>query len=150
MSDSPGLQSYSIRRPMGVVAAIAPFNCPLLLSIRKVGWAIVAGNSVVLKPSEAPPVIGLNLAEIFSQAGLPDGVLNCVPAIGADLDETLIAHKKIKEITFTGSTKVGKAIAMIAATHNKNVTLEMGGKNSLATPLTQQPFPTLCIKGKFV
>lgn len=130
-SDYAGVRSYSVRRPMGVVSAIAPFNFPLLLAVRKIGWAIAAGNCVVLKPSEATPVIGLKLAEIFSEAGFPAGVLNVVPAQGADLGETLITHPKVKKITFTGSTKVGTSIAAIAAAHNKKFTLEMGGKNPI-------------------
>ncbi|NNF46384.1 MAG: aldehyde dehydrogenase family protein, partial [Desulfofustis sp.] len=107
------------------------FNFPLLLAVRKIGWAIAAGNCVVLKPSEATPVIGLKLAEVFAEAGFPPGVLNVVPAQGADLGETLISHPKVKKITFTGSTLVGLSIAAIAAANNKKFTLEMGGKNPI-------------------
>ena len=131
VSNYVGVRSYSVRRPMGVVTAIAPFNFPLLLAIRKIGWAIAAGNCVVLKPSEATPVIGLKIAEIFTEAGFPPGVLNVLPAQGADLGETLITHPKVKKITFTGSTAVGKSIGAIAAAHNKKFTLEMGGKNPI-------------------
>ena len=131
VSDYPGVRSYSVRRPMGVVTAIAPFNFPLLLAVRKIGWAIAAGNCVVLKPSEATPVVGLKLAEVFAEAGFPPGVLNVLPAQGADLGETLITHPKVKKITFTGSTQVGKSIGAIAAAHNKKFTLEMGGKNPI-------------------
>jgi aldehyde dehydrogenase (NAD+) len=99
--------------------------------VRKIGWAIAAGNCVVLKPSEATPVIGLKLAEIFTEAGFPPGVLNVLPAQGADLGETLITHPKVKKITFTGSTLVGKSIGSIAAANNKKFTLEMGGKNPI-------------------
>lgn len=130
-SDYPGVKSYSIRRPLGVVLAISPFNFPLLLAVRKIGWAIAAGNSVVLKPSEATPVIALKLAEIFTEAGLPGGVLNVLPAHGKDLGNCLIADPRIKKVTFTGSTAVGKAIAVECAKFNKNITLEMGGKNPL-------------------
>lgn len=130
-SDYPGVRSYSIRRPLGVILAISPFNFPLLLAIRKIGWALAAGNCVILKPSEATPVIGLLLAEIFSEAGLPAGVLNVIPAQGADLGDILIADKRIKKITFTGSTRIGKMLAAKAAIHLKKFTLEMGGKNPL-------------------
>jgi aldehyde dehydrogenase (NAD+) len=130
-SDYAGVRSYSVRRPMGVVTAIAPFNFPLLLAVRKIGWAIAAGNCVVLKPSEATPVVGLKIAEIFTEAGFPAGVLNVLPAQGADLGETLITHPKVKKITFTGSTQVGTSIGAIAAAHNKKFTLEMGGKNPI-------------------
>jgi aldehyde dehydrogenase (NAD+) len=131
VSDYPGVRSYSVRRPMGVVTAIAPFNFPLLLAVRKIGWAIAAGNCVVLKPSEATPVIGLKLGEIFAEAGFPAGVLNVLPAQGADLGEILITHPKVKKITFTGSTQVGTSIGAIAAANNKKFTLEMGGKNPI-------------------
>lgn len=131
ISDYPGVKSYSIRRPLGIVLAISPFNFPLLLAARKVGWAIAAGNSVILKPSEVSPVIGLKLAEIFSEAGLPDGVLNVFPARAADLGDSLIADPRVKKVTFTGSTAVGKAIAETCARYNKKYTLEMGGKNPL-------------------
>jgi acyl-CoA reductase-like NAD-dependent aldehyde dehydrogenase len=131
VSDYPGVKSYSIRRPLGVVLAISPFNFPLLLAVRKIGWAMAAGNSVVLKPSEVTPVIALKLAEIFTEAGLPAGVLNVLPAQGKDLGNCLIADPRVKKVTFTGSTAVGKAIAIECAKFNKNVTLEMGGKNPL-------------------
>lgn len=131
LSDYPGVRSYSIRRPLGVVLAISPFNFPLLLATRKIGWAIAAGNCVILKPSEVSPVIGLKLAEIFTEAGLPNGVLNVLPARGAELGDSLIADPRVKKVTFTGSSAVGKSIAEICARHNKKYTLEMGGKNPL-------------------
>ena len=131
LSDYPGLQSYSIRRPKGVVLSIAPFNFPLLLSIRKVGWALAAGNTVILKPSEATPVIGLKLAEIFKEAGMPDGVFNVLPAQAVDLGDTLIADPRVKKVTFTGSSRVGKLIAQTCGKYNKSVSLELGGKNPL-------------------
>lgn len=130
-SDYPGVKSYSIRRPLGIVLAIAPFNFPLLLGLRKIGWALAAGNCVVLKPSEVTPVIGLKIAEIFKEAGLPAGVLNVIPADAADLGDTLIADPRVKKVTFTGSTKVGKLIAAKAASYLKKFTLELGGKNPM-------------------
>lgn len=130
-SDYPGVKSYSIRRPLGVVFAVSPFNFPLLLSVRKIGWAIAAGNTVVLKPSEVTPVIALKLAEILTDAGLPSGVLNVIPAHAADLKDTMISDPRVKKLTFTGSTKVGRAIAEKCARYGKPVTLEMGGKNPM-------------------
>lgn len=130
-SDYVGVKSYSIRRPLGVVLAISPFNFPLLLAIRKIGWAIAAGNTVVLKPSEATPIIALKIAEIFFEAGLPPGVLNVIHAHGKDLKDSLIADPRVKKVTFTGSTKVGRAIAVSCAQYGKPITLEMGGKNPL-------------------
>lgn len=131
LSDYPGVQSYCIRQPLGLILAISPFNFPLLLSNRKIGWAIAAGNCVILKPSEVTPVIGLKLGEIYSEAGLPDGVLNVLPGQGADLGDSLIADPRVKKVTFTGSSKVGKSIAITCAQHNTRCTLEMGGKNPL-------------------
>jgi acyl-CoA reductase-like NAD-dependent aldehyde dehydrogenase len=128
-SDYPGVKSYSVRRPLGVVLSIAPFNFPLLLAIRKIGWALAAGNTVVLKPSEVTPVIALKLAEIMTEAGLPQGVLNVIPANGVELGDVLIADKRVRKVTFTGSTRVGKSIALACAKYHKPITLEMGGKN---------------------
>ncbi|MBL4827220.1 MAG: aldehyde dehydrogenase family protein [Spongiibacteraceae bacterium] len=130
-SDYPGVKSYCIRRPLGVVFSIAPFNFPLLLGLRKIGWALAAGNCVLLKPSEVTPVMGLKIAEIFTQAGLPDGVLNVIPGDATEFGEALIADKRIKKVTFTGSTRVGKIIAVQAAKHLKKFTLELGGKSPL-------------------
>lgn len=130
-SNLPGVFSCSIRRPLGIVLAISPFNFPLLLAVRKIGWALAAGNSVVLKPSEVTPVVGLKLAEIFHEAGLPPGVLNVIPSAGADLGNTLIADKRVKLVTFTGSSKVGAIIAAEAARHYTRCGLELGGKNPL-------------------
>lgn len=130
-SNLPGVFSYSIRQPLGVVLAISPFNFPLLLAVRKIGWALAAGNSVILKPSEVTPVIGLKLAEIFHEAGLPAGVLNVIPATGGDLGDTLIADKRVNLVTFTGSSKVGAIIAVEAAKHLTKCALELGGKNPL-------------------
>lgn len=130
-SNLPGVFSYSIRQPLGIVLAISPFNFPLLLAMRKIGWALAAGNAVILKPSEVTPVVGLKIAEIFAEAGLPPGVLNVIPATGGDLGDTLIADKRVKLVTFTGSTRVGAAIGAQAATHLTRFALELGGKNPL-------------------
>ena len=130
-SNLPGVFSYSIRQPLGVVVAISPFNFPLLLAVRKIGWALAAGNSVILKPSEVTPVVGLKLAEIFHEAGLPPGVLNVIPSTGGDLGDTLIADKRVKLVTFTGSSKVGALIAVEAAKNYTKCVLELGGKNPL-------------------
>ncbi|MDY6983463.1 MAG: aldehyde dehydrogenase family protein [Pseudomonadota bacterium] len=132
LSDYPGVKrSYAIRRPLGVVAAIAPFNFPLLLCIRKIGFALAAGNTVLLKPSEMTPVIGLKIGELFRDAGFPPGVLNVVPALGADIGDSLITDKRVKFVTFTGSSKVGRQIGATCAAHGKRFALEMGGKNPI-------------------
>jgi|TARA_B110000902_G_scaffold255317_1_gene320518 aldehyde dehydrogenase (NAD+) len=131
ISDYPGVKSHSIRRPLGVVTAIVPSNFPLLLAIRKIGWAMAAGNTVVLKPSEQTPVVGLTLAEVFPEAGLPKGVLNVIPANASALGDILITDPRAKKITFTGSTKIGKMIATKAAALLKKFTLELGDKNPM-------------------
>lgn len=131
LSDYPGVKSYSVRQPLGIILSISPFNFPLLIGIRKIGWAIAAGNCVILKPSEVTPVIGLKIAEIFTEAGLPPGVLNVLPAQGKDLGDVLIADPRVKKVTFTGSTKVGQSIAATCAKYHTKVTLELGGKNPL-------------------
>jgi aldehyde dehydrogenase (NAD+) len=131
LSDYPGVKSYCIRRPLGTVLAIAPFNFPLLLGVRKIGFALAAGNTVVLKPSEMTPVIGLKLGELFRDAGFPPGVLNVVPAIGAELGDGLITDKRVRFVTFTGSSHVGWHVGAKAAAHGKKFALELGGKNPI-------------------
>jgi len=131
-SDYPGVRtSYCIRRPLGVVLAIAPFNFPLLLGVRKIGFALAAGNTVVLKPSEMTPVIGLKLGELFRDAGFPAGVLNVVPALGAELGDSLVADKRVRFVTFTGSSRVGHQVGATAAANGKRFALELGGKNPI-------------------
>jgi aldehyde dehydrogenase (NAD+) len=129
-SDSPGLFSMTVRRPLGVVAGIAPFNFPFLLAIKKVCMAIAAGNAFVLKPSEQTPVTGLKIAEIFEAAGLPKGVLNVIPG-GGEVGAILCRDPRVKLVTFTGSTKVGKQIAETCAKSLKRYTLELGGKSPM-------------------
>jgi aldehyde dehydrogenase (NAD+) len=131
ISDYPGVKSYCIRRPLGTVLSIAPFNFPLLLGIRKIGFALAAGNTVILKPSEMTPVIGLKLGELFRDAGLPAGVLNVIPAVGAELGDGLITDKRVRFVTFTGSSKVGWQVGAKAAANGKRFALEMGGKNPI-------------------
>lgn len=131
LSDYPGVKSYCIRRPLGVVLSIAPFNFPLLLSIRKIGFALAAGNSVILKPSEMTPVIGLKLGELFTDAGFPPGILNVIPGLGAEIGDDLISDPRIRFVTFTGSSKVGRQVGTTAARHGKRFALEMGGKNPI-------------------
>lgn len=131
LSDYPGVKSYCIRRPLGVVLSIAPFNFPLLLGIRKIGFALAAGNTVILKPSEMTPVIGLKLGELFRDVGLPPGVLNVTPAVGAELGDGLLTDKRVRFVTFTGSSRVGWEVGAKAAASGKRFALEMGGKNPI-------------------
>ncbi len=130
-SDSPGLVSMTVRRPLGVVAGIAPFNFPFLLATKKVALALAAGNTFVLKPAGTTPVAGLLIAEIFAAAGLPKGVLNVIPGPGALIGEVLATDARVRLVTFTGSTEVGRRIATLAAPLFKKVTLELGGKSPL-------------------
>lgn len=130
-SDSPGVFSMSVRRPLGVIAGIAPFNFPFLLATKKVALALAAGNTFILKPATYTPVTGLKIAEIFEAAGLPKGVLNVVPVQGSVLGNTFVADPRIRMITFTGSTEVGRELSAEAGKHFKRITLELGGKSPL-------------------
>src|SRR5262252_4113302 len=129
--DVPGRISMAIRRPLGVVAGIAPFNFPLILATKKVALALAAGNTFVLKPSEETSLVGLKIAEIFDKAGLPPGVLNVVPGDGPTLGEVLYSDPRVKAILFTGSTAVGRQIGVECARRGKKFDLEMGGKSPL-------------------
>jgi len=121
----------TIRQPLGIIAGIAPFNSPFLLSIKKIAFALAAGNTFILKPSDLAPLSGLKLAEAFHAAGLPAGVLNVIPGPAALVGDALISDPRVRMITFTGSSKVGRHLAAEAGRHLKRVTLEMGGKNPL-------------------
>jgi len=115
------------REPAGVVAAIIPWNVPQQSALIKIIPAMLAGCTVVLKPTPATALDSLALGELFKAAGLPDGVLNIVPA-GREIGEYLISHPKVDKITFTGSTVAGKKIAAIAGSQMKRVSMELGGK----------------------
>jgi aldehyde dehydrogenase (NAD+) len=130
-SDIPGRMSMAIRRPLGVVAGISPFNFPLILSMKKVAFALAAGNTFVLKPSEETSLLGLKIAEIFHKAGLPPGVLNVVTGDGPTLGEVLWTDPRVRCILFTGSTAVGRQVAIECAKNGKKFDLEMGGKSPL-------------------
>lgn len=127
----PGQLSMTVRRPLGVIAGIAPFNAPFLLAMKKVALALAAGNTFILKPSEETPITGLKIAEIFEAANLPAGVLNVIPGPGPEVGAKLVSDPRIRMITFTGSTKTGHHLAVEAARHQKKFTLEMGGKSPL-------------------
>ncbi len=130
-SNSPGRFSMAIRRPLGVVGGIAPFNFPLILATKKVAFALAAGNTFVLKPSEETSLVGLKIAEIFDKAGLPPGVLNVVTGDGPTLGEAMYSDPRVKAVLFTGSTAVGRQIGVECAKRGKKFDLEMGGKSPL-------------------
>jgi len=130
-SNVPGLISMVFRRPLGVVAGISPFNFPVILSMKKIAFALAAGNTFVLKPSEETSLVGLKIAEVFDRAGMPPGVLNVVPGDGARMAQVLYDDPRVKLISFTGSTAVGRMVATECAKRGKKFTLEMGGKSPL-------------------
>jgi len=119
-----------IREPIGVVAAIVPWNIPLLTTVWKIGPALAAGNSVVLKPDEHAPLLPLELAREFDAAGLPPGVLNVVTGDGEPVGAHLSGHPDVRKVAFTGSTAVGKSILRQSADSVRRVTLELGGKGA--------------------
>jgi aminomuconate-semialdehyde/2-hydroxymuconate-6-semialdehyde dehydrogenase len=121
---------YSIRRPVGVVGIINPWNLPLLLLTWKLAPCLAAGNTAVIKPSELTPITATVLAEICKEAGVPDGVVNLVHGFGANSAGALLAeHPDVDAITFTGETKTGTAIMRSAAPTLKKISFELGGKN---------------------
>ncbi|MGB0787940.1 MAG: aldehyde dehydrogenase [Marinirhabdus sp.] len=124
-----GSINFTLRSPMGVVGCISPWNLPLYLFTWKVAPAIAAGNCVVAKPSELTPMTAFLLGEILTRAGLPKGVLNIVQGTGDEAGQAIVAHPRIKAISFTGGTKTGQHIARTAAPMFKKLSLELGGKN---------------------
>ncbi|MCC6592953.1 MAG: aldehyde dehydrogenase [Xanthomonadales bacterium] len=125
-----GTLNYTLRQPIGSVGCISPWNLPLYLFSWKIAPALAAGNCVIAKPSEVTPVSAWLLGGILQQACLPPGVLNIVHGSGARCGAPLVAHPKIKAVSFTGSTATGAAIAAATASQFKKLSLEMGGKNA--------------------
>jgi acyl-CoA reductase-like NAD-dependent aldehyde dehydrogenase len=119
--------AYTRREPLGVVAAITPFNFPLILSSSKIASALAAGNTVVHKPAEDTPLSALFMAELFERAGVPAGVVNVVTGAGSVAGEALLRHPGVDKIAFTGSTAVGRHAAEVAGQALKPVTMELGG-----------------------
>jgi len=134
-SDNPGTFALGVRKPVGVVGAIAPWNAALILSARSIAVPLAVGNTVVLKPSELSPVVGgLVWGEIFAEAGLPDGVLNIVahaPGAAGPIGDELVENPAVRRINFTGSTETGRRLAEAAGRQLKRVVLELGGYNPL-------------------
>lgn len=124
---SQGYTSLLLRRPVGVVASIAPWNFPLVMAVWKIGPALAAGNTVVIKPAPATPRSTLRLAELAMEAGLPAGALNVVTG-GADVGEALVRDARVRMVSVTGSTRTGRAVMAAAAETTKRVHLELGGK----------------------
>jgi len=121
--------NFTLRKPLGVVGCISPWNLPLYLFTWKIAPALAAGNCVVAKPSEVTPMTAYLLSEICMEAGLPPGVLNIVHGLGHTSGQAIVEHPKIKAISFTGGTATGEHIARTAAPMFKKLSLELGGKN---------------------
>jgi acyl-CoA reductase-like NAD-dependent aldehyde dehydrogenase len=121
--------TYTLREPIGVVAAIVPWNFPLLLAAWKIAPALACGNTVIVKPASQTPLTALALAEIAAEIGLPPGVLNVLTGPGAKLGQAIVEHPGIDKIAFTGDTATGKGIMRGAAGTLKKITLELGGKS---------------------
>ncbi|PFD95664.1 betaine-aldehyde dehydrogenase [Bacillus cereus] len=126
---SPEYLNYTRHEPIGVVGQIIPWNFPLLMAAWKLGAALATGCTIVLKPAEQTPLSLLYTAQLFKEAGFPDGVVNFVPGFGGGAGEAIVNHPDINKVAFTGSTVIGKGIMRKAAETIKHVTLELGGKS---------------------
>src|SRR5450755_3525863 len=126
----PDALTYTVREPVGVVAAIVPWNFPLMIGMWKIAPALACGCTVVVKPAELTPLSMLRVAELFLEAGLPPGALNVVCGKGSVVGEALVRHPDVDKVTFTGSPRVGRGILQGAAGNFKKVTLELGGKSA--------------------
>lgn len=127
----PGTDGLVLRRPLGVVGAIVPWNFPTTLLCNKLGPALVAGNTLVAKPADTTPLATLRFVELLAGAGLPPGVVNVVTGTGPEAGEALVTHPDVSKIAFTGSTKTGERIMSLAAGGTKRLTLELGGSDPL-------------------
>ncbi len=129
-SDKPGVFNFTLKEPLGVIAAITPWNSPLMLSVWKLAPALAAGNTVVWKPSEFASVSALVFSRLFEKAGFPPGVVNVVTGYGREIGEALVTHPKVAKIAFTGGDTTGEHVYTDAARGIKPVTLELGGKSA--------------------
>lgn len=123
--------AISVKKPLGVCAAIIPWNMPALIMAWKIGPALISGNTLVLKPASNTPLTNLTLASILSEAGLPAGVLNVVTGPGELVGEALVKEHKVRKVSFTGECTTGKRIAELAVSGNKRATLELGGSDPM-------------------
>ena len=123
--------AMTVKKPLGVCAAIIPWNMPALIMAWKIGPALISGNTLVLKPASNTPLTNLTLASILSEAGLPAGVLNVVTGPGELVGEALVSNHKVKKVSFTGESATGKRVAELAVSGKKRVTLELGGSDPM-------------------
>src|SRR5437016_7707259 len=128
-SELPKNFAYTLRQPLGVVALITPWNFPICIPAWKIAPALVAGNTVVFKPSSTTPLTAARLVDIFERAGLPPGVLNLLVGSSADVGDLLMSDSRIRGISFTGSTENGTQIYTSCASRGIKAQCEMGGKN---------------------
>jgi len=130
-SDVPGRWSQAVRRPLGVVAAITPFNVPLIKGIKHASMPLATGNTVTWLPSMQTPLLADRVARLFADAGLPPGALNVVHGRGEQIGDTLVGYPLVRAVSFTGSAAVGRQVQATCGRHGKRVSLELGGKNPL-------------------
>ena len=130
-SDNPGQTNYVFRQPRGVITVIAPWNVPFILALRSVLPAVASGNAVVLKPASDTPATAFILGELFEKAGMPAGLLNVVAGAGSEIGDALVLHPESDMVSFTGSTEVGRRIGSLAGSRICDVSLELGGNNSM-------------------
>ena len=123
-----GFLNYTLREPVGVVGQVVPWNFPLMFTSWKMAPALAAGNTIVMKPAEVTPLSSLKIAELMTEAGMPDGVVNMVPGLGTVAGQAIAEHPGIHKIAFTGSTATGRRIVQASAGNLKKVQLELGGK----------------------
>jgi len=123
-----GFLNYTLREPVGVVGQVVPWNFPLMFTSWKMAPALAAGNTIVMKPAEVTPLTSLKIAELMSEAGMPDGVVNMVPGLGTVAGQAIAEHAGVHKIAFTGSTATGRRIVQASAGNLKKVQLELGGK----------------------
>ncbi len=128
--DKPGVFNFTREEPLGVIAAITPWNSPLMLAAWKLAPALAAGNTIVWKPSEFSSVSALAFGELFAKAGFPPGVVNIVTGYGNEVGEPLITHPHVAKIAFTGGDRTGELVYQLAAKGIKKITLELGGKSA--------------------
>ena len=125
-----GFLNYVTREPLGVVGQIVPWNFPLMFTSWKMGPALAAGNTVVMKPAELTPLTTLRVAQLMADVGIPPGVVNIVPGYGHTAGQYMAEHPGIDKIAFTGSTAVGRKVVQASAGNLKRVQLELGGKGA--------------------
>ena len=130
-SELPNTVAYTIKRPLGVVGIITPWNFPIAIPAWKIAPALICGNALVFKPASSTPLSAVMLVEVFEEAGLPPGVLNLVTGPGAQVGNALVENTGVNGISFTGSTEIGTELYAKSAQRLKKVQAEMGGKNAV-------------------